>query len=355
MNSSRLGGCTLTGAISVTSHIRDTVTVVHGPKGCSHHNASLLHAICLDDDRMVMPSLISTALGESEIIFGGEEALRSTIRHAAGRDVSAIFVLSTCIVDTIGDDTCWICAEEYGVPVIPIPTAGFLGGSFQDGMNNALIALAGIAEPCPATGGINLIGEMNLEYEVRENSAEISRLLSLLGLNVNLHFVHDTTFSQLSLLGAARLNILRSPSLVPVGEVLKEQFGTPYIPSFPHGLSGTLSFIRTVAGACGIDGQEAVSGECVRQEEMIAGFSDLSNKPVSLDHTLPCVKEIPATEELAAVLDRVEEIQAAGELAARLRLPVSSDGNGISLPVGSAIGTAGTRRMLHRWRRAIHA
>ena len=338
-NISRLGGCTLTGALSVTSHISNTVTIIHGPKGCAHHNASLLHAICLDDDQMVMPSLISTALGESEIIFGGEEALRSTIRHAAGRDVSAIFVLSTCIVDTIGDDTCAVCAEEYGIPVIPIPTAGFLGGSFQDGMNNALIALAGIAVPCPANGGINLIGEMNLEYEVRENSKEISRLLSLLGLNVSLHFVHDITFSQLSLLGAARLNILRSPSLIPVGEYLHDRFGTPFISSFPHGLSDTLAFLEQVAASCGIDGSTAIASEKLRQDEMLIMGSGLNR--------------------LAIVLDRAhtgdDDLRAAEELVRRLGLSPSSDGTGLRLPVGSAIGTGGTRRMLHRWRRAIHA
>jgi nitrogenase molybdenum-iron protein alpha/beta subunit len=339
VNISRLGGCTLTGALSVTSHIRNTVTIIHGPRGCAHHNASLLHAICLDDDRMVMPSLISTALAENEIIFGGEDALRTTIRHAAEPDVSAMFVLSTCIVDTIGDDTCAVCAEEYGIPVIPIPTAGFLGGSFQDGMNNALIALADIPARCPCNGGINIIGEMNLEYEVRENSVEITRLLSLLGLPVNLHFVHDTTFSQLSLLGAARLNILRSPLLIPVGEYLRDRFGIPFIPTFPHGLSDTLAFLEAVAASCGMDGSAATASEKARQDEMIDRCSDLKRSPVVLDRT--------HTGE--------DDLRAAGELAARLGLSVCSEGTGLRLPVGSAIGTGGTQRMLHRWRRAIHA
>ncbi|MDD1686498.1 nitrogenase component 1 [Methanoregula sp.] len=339
VNSSRLGGCTLTGAISVTSHVRDAVTIIHGPAGCSHHNVSLLHASWLDNDHAILPELVSTGLSETDIVFGSEETLRKSIRHAAGRDVRAIFVLSTCIVETIGDDVAAVCAEEYGIPVVPVPTAGFLGGTFHDGVNNALIALAATAGPCRKTGGINIIGEMNLEYEVEENYTEVARLLSLLGLTVNLRFVHDISYDQLARLGAAQLNILRSPALVPVGEVLKERFGTPYIPSFPHGLSGTLSFIRTVAGACGIDGQEAVSGECVRQEEMIAGFSDLANKPASLDHTLSGAEEILAAEELAAVLDLV----------------VGAPGKSSRLPVSAAIGTVGTRRMLHRWRRAIHA
>jgi nitrogenase molybdenum-iron protein alpha/beta subunit len=339
VNSSRLGGCTLTGAISVTSHVRDAVTIVHGPKGCSHHNISLLHATWLENDHAVLPSIVSTGLSQTEVIFGGEEILRTTIAHAADKDVRAVFVLSTCVVDTIGDDVSAVCSEEYGVPVIPVPTAGFLGGTFQDGVNNALSALAGMAEVCRKGTGVNIIGEMNLEYEVEENYAEVTRLLSLLGLDINLRFVHDITADTIRRLGGARLNILRSPALVPVGEHLKARFGTPFIPSFPHGLSGTLSFIRSVAGACGIDGQVAAARECSLQEEMLDAFSDLRHRAVSLDRSLSGTDEVLAAEELAAALD----------------LTMGMPGNSTSLPVSSSVGTAGTRRMLHRWRRAIHA
>lgn len=339
-STSRLGGCTLTGAISVTSHVRDAVTVVHGPKGCSHHNSSLLHASWLGNDRAVLPALVSTGLSENEVIFGGEETLRSAIGHAAARDTTrAIFVLSTCIVETIGDDVCAVCSEDYGVPVIPIPSAGFLGGTFQDGMNNALIALAGTASPCGKSGGVNIVGEMNLEYEVEENFCEVARLLSLLDLPVNLRFVHDLSWDRVAGIGGAQLNVLRSPALVPVGEYLKELFGTPYLPSFPHGLSGTLAFIREVAAACGADGKDAVMAECGRQEEMLDRFSDLRQVPVSLDRTHSGKEEILAAEELAAALD----------------LRIGATGRSTRLPVSTAIGTGGTKRMLHRWRRAVHA
>ena len=339
VNSSRLGGCTLTGAISVTSHVRDAVTLIHGPRGCSHHNVSLLHATWLDNDHAVMPELVSTGLSETEVIFGGEEALRGAIGHAADRDVHAVLVLSTCIVQTIGDDVGAVCSEEYGIPVIPVPTAGFLGGTFQDGVNNALIALAGRAGSCRRDRRVNIIGEMNLEYEVEENYAEIARLLSLLGLSVNLRFVHDITYETLSTLGSAQLNILRSPSLIPVGENLRNRFGTPFIPSFPHGLSDTLSFISAVAGTCGIDGKQAAEGERARQSEMIAGFTDLRRSNAAFDQYLSEADDIRAAEELARSLD----------------ISTGTNGHRVRLPVSAAVGTAGTRRMLHRWRRAIHA
>ena len=212
VNSSRLGGCTLTGALSVTSRIRDAATIVHGPKGCSHHNFSLLHATWLDNDEILLPDLVSTGLTEQDIVFGGEAALRTALDKAAGRDVNAVFVLSTCIVETIGDDVEAVCEQEYGIPVIHIPTAGFLGGTFQDGVNNALITLAGSTEPCALTNGVNIIGEMNLEYEVEENYSEIARLLWAWASPSPCGSSTTSLSTRISRLGAAQLNILRNPA-----------------------------------------------------------------------------------------------------------------------------------------------
>jgi len=89
LNISRFGGCTLTGALSVTTHVRDTVTIIHGPKGCTHHNFSLLHATGFGNDLIAMPDLISTGLSESDIIFGGEAALERTLDVVAKRHIGA--------------------------------------------------------------------------------------------------------------------------------------------------------------------------------------------------------------------------------------------------------------------------
>jgi nitrogenase molybdenum-iron protein alpha/beta subunit len=337
--SSRSGGCTLTGALSVTTHVRDAASIIHGPKGCAHHNFSLLHATGLDNDLAVIPDLISSALAETDIVFGGEEALARTISSVCERDVSAIFVLSTCIVDTMGDDVESVCARGFTVPVIPVATAGFLGGTFQDGVKNALISLATLADPRKKDLCVNIIGEMNLEYEVEENFSEVVRLLTLLGLPVGVRFVHSLSFDEIPALGAAQLNILRDPSLIPVGEFLKNRFDTPYIPSFPTGLSDTLSFIETVAGCCSIDGRRALEIEHVLQAEILADFADLEES-----HAVFC----------GPMIDPVSS-RAAQEAADALHIRVGNDHDAPSLSVHPVVGTAGVRRMLHRWRRSLHA
>jgi nitrogenase molybdenum-iron protein alpha/beta subunit len=323
----------------VTTQVKDTVTIVHGPKGCTHHNFSLLHATGLDNDQITIPDLISTGLSESDIIFGGEGALERTLDAVGERHIGGIFVLSTCIVDMIGDDVAAVCRRHSKVPVIPIPTAGFLGGTFQNGVNNALNAIADTVEPCARTPCINIIGEKNLEYEVDENYAEVTRLLAALGIPVNLRFLRDCSIADVSRLGAARLNILRDTDLCTVGERLQQRFGTPFISSYPAGLAGTIGFLEEIAGIFGVNYTRAVREEKTLQEEILCEFRDISGTSITFDHQ----SSAP------------DAFQVAGEVAGRIAVTVDSDGCVVPLPLSSPVGTTGIRRMLHRWRRAIHA
>jgi len=282
---------------------------------------------------------VSSALGESDIVFGGEDALARTLQSVCRRDLSAVFVLSTCIVAAVGDDVEAVCGRGWPVPVIPVPTAGFFGGMFQDGVNNALIALADRSEPSPVCPCVNIIGEKNLEYEVEENYAEVVRLLTHLGLPVGIRFVHHLSLDEIAELGAARLNILRAPSLVPVGDHLRQRFGTPYIPSFPTGLSDTLAFIGSVAAACRVDANRALETEQALQAEVLADFADIGDA-----QGIFCG---PVTDP--------ESSRAAKEAADVLHIRVSGNPEACRLPVHPVVGTTGVRRMLHRWRRAIHA
>jgi nitrogenase molybdenum-iron protein alpha/beta subunit len=293
----------------------------------------------LDNERVAVPDLVSSALEESDIVFGGEDALARTIRSVSERDVRVIFVVSTCIVATLGDDVEAVCGQGWPVPVISVPTAGFLGGTFQDGVNNALIALADLQEPVPAGPCVNIIGEKNLEYEVEENYAEVVRLLTLLGLPAGIRFVHNLSLDDIPALGAAQLNILRDSSLVPVGDHLRQRFGTPYIPSFPPGLSDTLAFIGSVAAACRVDATRALEIEQALQAEVLADFVDIGD----------------AQGVFCGLVMDPESSRAAREAADALHIRLSGNKKAHQLPVQPVVGTSGVRRMLHRWRRAIHA
>jgi len=339
MSTSRSEGCTLTGALSVTTGVKDAVTVIHGPSGCAHHNVSLFFALLHEQDVSAMPNIRCTDLRESEVIFGGEEVLEKLLRKTAREDWESIFVLSTCVVDTIGDDLAAVCSRGYDVPVCYIPTSGFLGGVFQTGYENALLALSSFSDNARPDGSITLIGEKNLEYEVEENFYEISRLMARLGARIDLRYVRNIRTNRLADLGRSSLNILRDRSIETVGKRFQETFETPYIEAFPEGFHETLSFLEKAGELLGIDSEGALESETCLQDRIIAEFGDLAGQRV-------CFSGMPRISENTLV---VEEIIQTFDL--------SYDENGICLEVPDPfpVGTAGMSRLLHRWRRACHA
>ncbi len=229
--------------------------------------------------------------------------------------------------------------KDRTVQVIPIPTAGFLGGTFQNGVNNALNAIAETARPCKKVRSVNIIGEKNLEYEVDENFDEVLRLLTLLKIPVNLRFLHNCTMSDIVRLGAARLNILRDDDLRSVGEQLEKQFKTPYISSYPVGLEGTIYFLEAVAGIFGVPCSAAVHAEKALQEEILGAFKDIRGSSITFEPSL-----FPS-----------ESFTIASDVADRIDISIDRSGCRVPLDLSPPVGTTGILRMLHRWRRAIHA
>lgn len=339
-NLSRFEGCTITGTLAVSAFVSDAVSIVHGPAGCAHHNVSLLNTTLLQQDTLPRPNILSTNLGENDVIFGGEEVLEDTIHRAVERSPGAVFVISTCITDTIGDDVEAVCAKEWGVPVLHLRSAGFLGGSFHEGFSRALIAISTLIPPSERRdGGINLIGEKNLEFEVEDNFREIKRLLAALDLPVNVRFVRNVSMQDLPEFACGSLNIVREDPDGTLSDYFYRTFGIPAIRGFPVGLSQTLRFIEDVGAACGVESSVAVADEAMRQEELADEFADLMGEQITFD----------------SFGFQCPEFELLREVAELVGIRISPEGSVIPIPFGMPVGTSGIRTMLRQWRRFIHA
>ncbi|HJJ71809.1 MAG TPA: nitrogenase component 1, partial [Methanocorpusculum sp.] len=283
----RLGGCALGGSLAVTSFIRDGITIIHSPQGCAHQMFSAYHAMAADSDTFSIPKVIVSNITNREVIFGGEEALLEALDRADAENPALISVVTSCVPETIGDDVEGVCASHAAADkIVYVPASGFLGGSSQNGENIALISISKRVSPSeivPRTAVI--IGEKNLESEVEENYAEVCRLLSRLGISVSLRFCRNISAADIIKLGTADFFIIRDERVEEAGRTIAENFGRPYVSSFPSGLSGCVRFIREAGLACGISEAEiedAVSAEEAYQAEQLSIFKELSGMKVSL-------------------------------------------------------------------------
>ena len=108
----RLGGCALGGTLSVAAFIRDGITVVHAPQGCAHQTFSTFHALMADAGLARIPKVIVSNITNREVIFGGEEALAEALDRADAENPGIITVVTSCVPETIGDDTEGICSSH---------------------------------------------------------------------------------------------------------------------------------------------------------------------------------------------------------------------------------------------------
>ncbi len=336
-----MAGCTLTGALSVACFIPGAVTVVHAPKGCAHQTFSMLHAMMNEAEKKVIPEILVSGLSDKDVIFGGEDCLRQALDRAAAKDPELIIVVTSCVPETIGDDCLAVCREHaFADRTIYIPTSGFLGGSAKDGENAALIGLSALAKPAePVPGTVGIIGEKNLESEVEENFAEVSRLLNLLGLTVSVRFCRNADVAELRKLGTASCFILRDGRSADAGRELGKSFNRPVIPESPRGLSGSIKFLHETGKAAGVSSEkieEAIIQETEHQKKMLEKFADLAGREV-------CLGVEPFEGTLAV----------AKEALKRLEMTESPAGITVRLPFYLPVGVSGTVKMLHLWRRAI--
>lgn len=335
----RLGGCALGGSLAVTSFIRDGITIIHSPQGCAHQMFSAYHAMAADSDTFSIPKVIVSNITNREVIFGGEEALLEALDRADAKNPALISVVTSCVPETIGDDVEGVCASHAAADkIVYVPASGFLGGSSQNGENIALISISKRVSPSeivPRTAVI--IGEKNLESEVEENYAEVCRLLSRLGISVSLRFCRNISAADIIKLGTADFFIIRDERVEEAGRTIAENFGRPYVSSFPSGLSGCVRFIREAGLACGISEAEiedAVSAEEAYQAEQLSIFKELSGMKVSLGF------------EPFAGCHAV-----AREAMQRLNIHEAADGMEIKLPFYLPVGLSGVLKMLYLWRR----
>ena len=300
---------------------------------------SAYHAMAADSDTFSIPKVIVSNITNREVIFGGEEALLEALDRADAKNPALISVVTSCVPETIGDDVEGVCASHAAADkIVYVPASGFLGGSSQDGENIALISISKRISPSeivPRTAVI--IGEKNLESEVEENYAEVCRLLSRLGISVSLRFCRNISAADIIKLGTADFFIIRDERVEEAGRTIAENFGRPYVSSFPSGLSGCARFIREAGLACGISETEiedAVSAEEAYQAEQLSIFKELSGMKVSLGF------------EPFAGCHAV-----AREAMQRLNIHEAADGMEIKLPFYLPVGLSGVLKMLYLWRR----
>lgn len=248
--------CALGGALATISALPGVVPVVHSALGCAGNlsNAAAFGSGYCGSSYCSGQSVSTSAVTETEIVFGGTERLAEEIEAALELiDADLFLVLTSCMTEMIGDDVEGVVSEfrEEGKPVLALSTPSFKGDAYSgysivlEGVFNRYLPKARAKNPKL----VNIFGLVpSYDPFFRGDLSEIKRLLEKLGLQVNTFFTPDQTFANLTSAPEAALNILFSRAWgVEFAENFARIHGTPYlITDLPIGPEATDLFLREI-------------------------------------------------------------------------------------------------------------
>jgi len=196
----------LSGAAQTALGVTESAVLAHAPQGC---NYLVDGAFSWQDCDYAQTMTLCTKLCEDEIVHGGEELLARTILEAKELDIAALFVLSACGPEIVGDDIVAVCEDvqsRVDFTIVPIECAGFRGSQY-DGIEIALDAmlraLAGNGQARIPNSVCLVAPHANANPTWMADLAWVKTVLEKLGVQVLATLTHKTGLSEFARVSAA--------------------------------------------------------------------------------------------------------------------------------------------------------
>ncbi len=219
--------CPLMGAAMAIRGIQDSMMVIIGTDECSYYTKHMtLHS---EDYGGLCGRVVSVTLDSHDVTFGCVKKVEQAFAEIMQEyHPSAVFLVTTCVVEIIGDD--FDAAAEglgrrYGIPVMAVHTEHFKCENHMPGLERTMTACFSLMEKRPCNGSVNLLGQRMGNFE----STELSRMLTDAGISIGLQLPCGCTVDEIKNAAAAKANIVVGDIALPLAQKMKQCFGIPYV------------------------------------------------------------------------------------------------------------------------------
>lgn len=264
------------GAMRIATAMKGLHYVLHAPQGDTY--ADLLFTMI--ERRKARPPVTYTTFQARDLGKDTAELFQSAARDAYERfKPQAMIVGASCTAELIQDDPGGLStAMNLPIPVIPLELPSYSkkeNWGASETFYQLVRAIAGTKAPAPGTTrplraeGIrptaNILGPTALGFRHRDDVTEITRLLALMDIDVNVTAPLDCTPAELAGLGEADFNVVLYPEIAhTAASWLKRTFGQPMTSVVPLGYGATRAFIEEIGQITGQDVQDLLDGETSR-------------------------------------------------------------------------------------------
>ena len=205
--------CAFNGAAQTALGVSGSALLAHSPQGCEY---LVNNAFAWQECDYMETMTLCTKLCVDEIVHGGEDLLARTIREAKDLPITALFVLSACGPEIVGDDIVAVCETmqpEVKFKLVPIECAGFRGSQY-DGID---IALDGMLRRLVNEGSDKIPGSVcliaphaNANPTWMADLEWVKQVLSRMGVRVVATLTHKTPLQDIENVSSAEASLLLS-------------------------------------------------------------------------------------------------------------------------------------------------
>ncbi len=219
--------CPLMGAAMAVGGIKNSMIVVVGTDECSYYTKSM--TIGAPSFGGVKGRCVSVILDDHDVTFGSAKKV-----HAAFEEIVAeykpecVFLVTTCVVEIIGDDYDAIAEEltrRHGIPVLAVHTEHFKCEDHFPGLERTVTACLSLMEARPCDDSVNVLGQRMGNFA----STELYSMLVGAGVRIGMQLPCGCTVEEIKNAAAARVNIVVHELAPPPAQAMQEKFGIPYV------------------------------------------------------------------------------------------------------------------------------
>lgn len=245
-----LSSCALFGAVRALAGIKDALVLQHSVVGCQWGSLAFRYAGKPYNVRQA-----SDVIYNEDVVNGGEKVLRKALHEAeqAFAHCRAVFVVSGCVPNMIGDDVEGILADFAGKQRLVHVKASGYAGNVDSGVEAAYLSLLPMLKvgerKIPAS--INILGVMNDDPFAENDLAELRKFL---GTKVTINCaLQDCTLYDIENMSHASLNICFGYGEL-LAKKMQEKFAVPYLKcAYPYGAFGLQKFLQQLGLALHVD------------------------------------------------------------------------------------------------------
>jgi light-independent protochlorophyllide reductase subunit B len=249
----------------IATAMRDVHYVLHAPQGDTY--ADLLFTMI--ERKSTRPPVTYTTFQARDLGSDTAQLFQSAAQDSYDRfKPKAMLVGASCTAELIQDDPAGLAlALNLPIPVIPLELPSYqkkenwgAGETFYQIVRH-LAAKKSDQEPIQKTTkpSCNILGPSALGFRHRDDLTEIKRLLTSIGIEINVVAPQDATPDDIARLPQAHFNVLLYPEVArSATDWLKRTYQQPSTKTIPIGIKATEAFIAEVAALAGIDPDTAV-------------------------------------------------------------------------------------------------